>query len=106
MREHGNVSIEELPEHNVEISKLEENNAYLKKIVVDLLVEKIHVKNHSDVVDLKAKVTQLEGFNWIILKRNNFLTNEINELKADIEAKDAYLETFKLKKLCSKEVSQ
>lgn len=73
MQEHNNMSMEEFMALKNENSKLKEKNAHLKKVVSDLMAENVLENTHGEVTDLKAKVTQLEGLNKVILKRNDIL---------------------------------
>ena len=106
MQEPDNVSLNEYMTLKAENNKLNEKNAYLKNMVQDLMSKmdswiESQGSNSSDkdaeVKSLNAKITQTEGLNQVIIRRNKALMEEIKELKADIKARDDVLETFKLR---------
>ncbi|XP_074349862.1 uncharacterized protein LOC141689465 [Apium graveolens] len=51
----------------------------------------------AEIKDLQAKVSHVENFNKILLKRNKTRLMEITELKKEIEVRDECLELFKLR---------
>lgn len=106
VQEHSNVTMEEFLAIKAEYSKLKEKNAHLKKVVSDLMFENVPENTHDEVSDRKAKVTQLEGLNKVIVKRNDALQKEVSKLKADIEARYVCLETFNIDESTSDEPSQ
>ncbi|KAK1396192.1 hypothetical protein POM88_006055 [Heracleum sosnowskyi] len=107
MQEHSNISIVEFMELKNEKNELEKKNASLRKMISELMAEKTPSNNHEDLIsDLKGKLTQLEGFNKLLLKRNDTLMKELSELRAEIEARDVCLQTFKIRESISIEATQ
>ena len=115
MHDQESIPMEEYNSIRKENSKLLEKSFYLRQMVhdlmakVDSLVEGQKPTQATDEVKVKkleSKIEDLEGFNKILLKRNNALYDEISDLKADIEARDASLETFKIIESSKKESSQ
>lgn len=54
MHEYSNMSRKKFLALKAENSKLEENNAYLRKLFCDLMTEQTLVKNHNEVTEFKA----------------------------------------------------
>ena len=107
LQRHSTISIVEFMELKNENNELEKKNASLRKMISELLDEKTPSNNHKDLIsDLKGKLTQLEGFNKLLLKRNDTLMKELSELRAEIEARDVCLETFKIRESISIEATQ
>ena len=106
MQGQKDISLIEFIELKAEVSELEKKNVYIRKIVSDLMAEKTPVKNHGEMAELKANIIQLEGFNKLILKRNEVLQKELSELKVEVDVRDACLEAFQVRESCSKEISQ
>lgn len=110
------VSIDEFLELKAANSNLKEKNNYLKKMVYDIIAQEGHITDdkastkvqyHSArIKELTDKIEHLENFNNALHQRNSKLNEEINELRADIEARDICLETFKIGKYTSYESSQ
>jgi cell division protein FtsB len=97
----------EIMELKNENNELERKNAHLKKIISDLMLEKTPERNHIQVMaELKSQISQLEGTNRVMVKRNDTLMKELRELKKEIEDRDACLATFKLDDSSSTEISQ
>ena len=59
----------------------------------------------AEIKDLQVKVSHVENFNKILLKRNKTQSIEITELKKEIEARDECFELFKLRESTSAEPS-
>jgi len=106
MQECENVSMGEYYSLKAENSKLKEKNNYLKTMVQDLMskvdtwIDKkvpTQADKEAEIKDLQAKVSHVENFNKILLKRNKTQLMEITELKKEIEARDECLELFKLR---------
>ena len=114
IQEPSKVSLEEIEALKAENSKLNEKNSYLKNMVQDLMskmdswIESQGSTSNKDaeIKSLKEKVTQTEGLNQVIIRRNKALMEEIKELKTDIKARDDVLETFKLRESNSAEPSK
>ncbi|KAK1388073.1 hypothetical protein POM88_016251 [Heracleum sosnowskyi] len=107
LQRHNTISIVEFMELNNENNELEKKNASLQKMISELMAEKTPSNNHEDLIsDLKGKLTQLEGFNKLLLKRNDTLMKELSKLRAKIEARDVCLETFKIRDSISIEATQ
>ena len=115
MQDQESIPKKEYNSVRTENSKLLEKNSYLRQMVHDLMakVESLiegqkptQATDEVKVKELESKIEDLEGFNKILLKRNNALADEISDLKADIEARDACLETFKIRESSKKESSQ
>lgn len=87
----SNISIVEFMELKNTINELEKKNVHLRKIIYDLMDEKTSKMNDRIITNLKAKLSEIEGNSRVILRRNGVLIKELSELKAEIEAKNAFL---------------
>lgn len=87
----SNISIVEFMELKNTINELEKKNVHLRKIIYDLMDEKTSKMNDRIITNLKAKLSEHEGNSRVILRRNGVLIKELSELKAEIEAKNAFL---------------
>lgn len=93
MYELERIHVQEYNSVRTKNSKLAEKNAYLKNMVQELM-EKIDTLT---VKEIEARVEQLECFYKILMKRYKTQIEEISQLTLDTEARDIFLETFKVK---------
>lgn len=93
MHELERIHVQEYNSVRTKNSKLAEKNAYLKNMVQELM-EKIDTLT---VKEIEARVEQLECFYKILMKRYKTQIEEISQLTLDTEARDIFLETFKVK---------
>ncbi|XP_063941414.1 uncharacterized protein LOC135149600 [Daucus carota subsp. sativus] len=102
MQELDHIQNEEYNSLKVENSKLIEKNNYLKNMVQEL-IQKIDTffdskePTQARIKELQEKLDQSEGFHKVLMRRNEAQKEEIYQLKQEIEARDACLETFKIK---------
>jgi polyhydroxyalkanoate synthesis regulator phasin len=107
LQEHNKSYVMEIMELKNENNELEKKNAHLKKIISELMAEKTPAKNHNEAIsELKSQISQLEGTNRVMVKRNDTLLKELRDLKKEIEDRDACLAAFKLDESSTKELSQ
>ncbi|XP_063945972.1 uncharacterized protein LOC135151451 [Daucus carota subsp. sativus] len=111
MQELDHIQNEEYNSLKAENSKLIEKNNYLKNMVQELM-QKIDTffdskePTQARIKELQEKLDQSEGFHKVLMRRNEAQKEEISQLKQEIEARDACLETFKIKESTKLHISQ
>ncbi|XP_063942869.1 uncharacterized protein LOC108194565 [Daucus carota subsp. sativus] len=111
MQEQDHIPNEEYNSLKAENSKLIEKNNYLKNMVQELMqkIDKFFDSKEptqARMKELQEKLDQAEGFHKVLMRRNEVQKEEISQLKQEVEARDACLETFKLKESTKLHTSQ
>ena len=88
----------ELVELKNENYELEKENVHLNKIISDFLNEKSVKASIGIIANIKKQISQLEGNNMQMQRKNDTLTKELSSLRAHLKAGNASLETFELSK--------
>nr|XP_017256458.1 PREDICTED: restin homolog [Daucus carota subsp. sativus] len=109
--EQDHIPNEEYNSLKAENSKLIEKNNYLKNMVQELMqkIDKFFDSKEptqARIKELQEKLDQAEGFHKVLMRRNEVQKEEISQLKQEVEARDACLETFKLKESTKLHTSQ
>lgn len=90
--------IMELVELKNENYELEKENVHLNKVISDFLNEKSVKASIGIIANIKKQISQLEGNNMQMQRKNDTLTKELSSLRAHLKAGNASLETFELNK--------
>ena len=84
MQDKSCLSIMELIELKNENYELEKENVHLKKVIGEFLNEKSAKASGGIIATLKEQISQLEGNNMQIQRRNDTLMKELSSLRADL----------------------